>query len=88
MTSTLPPLVQAVSGAVGSATANAVSYPLDLVATRLQTTTSSRLKGFRGVVEALRHILRTEGWGGLYDGLGTDTAATIISKYLLPLFAS
>lgn len=46
MTSTLPPLVQAFSGAVGSATANAVSYPLDLVTTRLQTTKSKRLQGW------------------------------------------
>lgn len=45
MTSTLPPLVQAVSGAVGSAAANAIVYPLDLVSTRLQTTSSKKLKG-------------------------------------------
>lgn len=45
MTSNLPPLVQAVSGAVGSAAANAIVYPLDLVSTRLQTTSSRRLKG-------------------------------------------
>lgn len=46
MTSTLPPLVQAFSGAMGSATANAVSYPLDVVTTRLQTTKSKKLRGF------------------------------------------
>ena len=45
MTSTLPPLVQAFSGAVGSASANAIVYPLDLVATRLQTTSSKKLRG-------------------------------------------
>ena len=37
--------------------------------------------GFSGVLRALRHVLKTEGWSGLYDGLPTDTAATIISKY-------
>ncbi|KAJ3904981.1 hypothetical protein F5879DRAFT_25944 [Lentinula edodes] len=36
MTSTLPPLVQAVAGAVGSASANTLTYPLDLVTTRVQ----------------------------------------------------
>lgn len=82
MTSTLPPLVQAFSGAVGSATANAIVYPLDLVATRLQTASSKRLRGFSGVLRALRHVLETEGWSGLYDGLPTDTAATIISNFL------
>jgi solute carrier family 25 (peroxisomal adenine nucleotide transporter), member 17 len=45
MTSTLPPLIQAFSGSIGSATANAIIYPLDLVATRLQTTSSRKLKG-------------------------------------------
>lgn len=82
MTSTLPPLVQAVSGAFGSATANALVYPLDLVATRLQTTSSKQLRGFAGVLRALRHVLETEGWSGLYDGLPTDTAATITSNFL------
>ncbi|EKM53611.1 uncharacterized protein PHACADRAFT_99150 [Phanerochaete carnosa HHB-10118-sp] len=85
MTSTLPPLVQAFSGAVGSAAANMVVYPLDLVATRLQTTSLKRLRGdvgFAGVLRALRHVLETEGWSGLYDGLPTDTAATIISNFL------
>lgn len=36
MTSTLPPLVQAVAGAIGSASANTLTYPLDLVTTRVQ----------------------------------------------------
>ncbi|KAI0343472.1 mitochondrial carrier [Trametopsis cervina] len=82
MTSTLPPLVQAFSGSVGSAAANAVVYPLDLIATRLQTTSSKKLRGFRGIVLALRHVVRSEGWHGLYDGLNTDTAATLISNFL------
>ncbi|KAI0753457.1 mitochondrial carrier domain-containing protein [Daedaleopsis nitida] len=82
MTSALPPLVQACSGALGSAAANAVSYPLDLVATKLQTTTSRRLQGLRGAIRLLRHILQTEGLAGLYDGLGADTASTIISNFL------
>ncbi|KAJ3881894.1 mitochondrial carrier domain-containing protein [Lentinula edodes] len=36
MTSTLPPLGQAVAGAIGSASANTLTYPLDLVTTRVQ----------------------------------------------------
>ncbi|TCD66263.1 hypothetical protein EIP91_001592 [Steccherinum ochraceum] len=84
MTSTLPPLVQAVSGSIGSATANAVSYPLDLVATRLQTTSSR----FRGIVRALRHIIRSEGWSGMFDGLETDTIAQLLSNFLYFYFYS
>lgn len=37
------------------------------------------------MLRALRHILEKEGWSGLYDGLGTDTAATITSKYVTVL---
>ncbi|KAJ3983819.1 mitochondrial carrier domain-containing protein [Lentinula detonsa] len=36
MTSAFPPLVQAISGAIGSASANTLTYPLDLVTTRVQ----------------------------------------------------
>ena len=45
MTSVLPPFVQACSGAIGSVVANASSYPLDLVCTRLQL---SEKKGKHG----------------------------------------
>ncbi|KAI0628360.1 mitochondrial carrier domain-containing protein [Trametes polyzona] len=82
MTSSLPPLVQAWSGALGSATANAISYPLDLVATKLQTTSSRKLQGVHGVLRLLRHILHTEGLPGLYDGLGVDTSSTLVSNFL------
>ncbi|KAI0764362.1 mitochondrial carrier domain-containing protein [Trametes elegans] len=82
MTSSLPPLAQALSGALGSAAANSISYPLDLVATKLQTTSSRRLRGYRGAIRLLRHVLHTEGLAGLYDGLGPDTASTLISKFL------
>ncbi|KAI0359228.1 mitochondrial carrier [Trametes cingulata] len=82
MTSSLPPLAQAWSGALGSAAANSITYPLDLVATKLQTTTSNRLRGLRGVLRLLRHIVRAEGVAGLYDGIGADTASTLISNFL------
>ncbi|KAI0667100.1 mitochondrial carrier [Trametes maxima] len=82
MTSSLPPLAQAWSGALGSATANAISYPLDLVATKLQTTTSKKIRGLRGAVRLIKHVMHTEGLTGLYDGLGADTASTITSNFL------
>lgn len=80
MASSLPPLAQACAGAFGSATANAVSYPLDLVATKLQISQARRTRGLNGAVRLLRYILRKEGLAGLYDGLGADTASTIVSK--------
>ncbi|KAE9404742.1 mitochondrial carrier [Gymnopus androsaceus JB14] len=45
MTSTLPPLVQAISGAIGSASANTLTYPLDLVTTRVQLASPPRAQG-------------------------------------------
>ena len=100
MTSALPPLVQACSGALASASANAISYPLDLVATRVQTTRNPHLRGMsrqlslimslhkcdtvdlKGALRILKHILRTEGLSGLYDGLSTDTASTVLSRWV------
>ncbi|EJD08098.1 mitochondrial carrier [Fomitiporia mediterranea MF3/22] len=81
MTSTLPPLVQACSGAIGSAAANASSYPLDLVCTRLQTADSPKRQGLSTAIDTLKRILRKRGVGELYDGLETDTAATLVSSF-------
>ncbi|KDR75555.1 hypothetical protein GALMADRAFT_68813 [Galerina marginata CBS 339.88] len=86
MTSTLPPLVQAFSGAVGSASANALIYPLDLITTRLQLDPPKRSKalglgGLHGAVLIFRHILRKYGWRAFYDGLWADTCATLLSNF-------
>ncbi|KAI0035612.1 mitochondrial carrier domain-containing protein [Vararia minispora EC-137] len=80
MTSTLSPLTQAVTGAVGSASANALAYPLDLVTTRLQTTRSRKLQGIRGALAVLRYTISRHGVDALYDGLASDTASTLISR--------
>ena len=80
MTSALPPLAQACSGALGSAAANAILYPLDLVATKLQTTTSRKFRGTRGLLLLIGRILQREGLAGLYNGLPADTASTLLSK--------
>ncbi|TFY68135.1 hypothetical protein EVG20_g3680 [Dentipellis fragilis] len=82
MTSTLSPIIQAFSGAVGSASANAFSYPLDLVTTRLQTTRSKRLQGLRGALAILRYTIKKYGVRALYDGLHSDIASTILSSFL------
>jgi len=83
MTSTLPPIVQAFSGAAGSAAANALTYPLDIVVTRLQLDSPERSKergGVRGAKLILSQILEKHGWRALYDGLWPDTCATLLSK--------
>ncbi|KAI0060613.1 mitochondrial carrier [Artomyces pyxidatus] len=78
MTSTLPPLVQAFSGALGSAAANAVAYPLDLVTTRLQTTKHRGLTA-RNVIQ---NTVQKHGVAALYDGLPSDSAYTLLTNFL------
>ncbi|KAJ6590122.1 mitochondrial carrier domain-containing protein [Mycena vulgaris] len=84
MTSTLPPLVQAFSGAIGSASANALTYPLDLVTTRVQLDSRKKAKrssGLHGAVRILRGIIKKRGIQDIYTGLGTDTGATLLSNF-------
>ncbi|KAJ7047828.1 mitochondrial carrier domain-containing protein [Mycena alexandri] len=84
MTSNLPPLVQAFSGAIGSASANTLTYPLDLVTTRLQLDSPEKAKrssGHHGAIRILRGIIRKRGFQDLYAGLATDTGATLLSNF-------
>lgn len=87
MTSNLPPLAQAFSGALGSAVANAISYPLDLVGARLQTErrqkrtdANTNTNAPAAAMREIRRIVRSRGLEGLYSGLQTDTGATLLSK--------
>ncbi|KAK7472297.1 hypothetical protein VKT23_000417 [Stygiomarasmius scandens] len=98
MTSTLPPLVQAVAGAIGSASANALTYPIDLATTRLQLQHPQSVvkrgkrprgpSGIQGGVLLLRSIAQEYGLAALYDGLLTDTGATLLSNFLYFYFYS
>ncbi|KAF9463609.1 mitochondrial carrier domain-containing protein [Collybia nuda] len=86
MTSTLPPLVQAFSGAIGSASANILTYPLDLVTTRVQLDPpvdrkSRKPRGILRAILIIRHIIRRNGLSALYDGIWTDTGATLLSNF-------
>lgn len=79
MTSSLPPLAQALAGGAASVVSSALVYPLDTVTSRLQVVTKRR-KGYGSVLEALRTVLREEGWSSLYRGLGADSLSTFISN--------
>ncbi|XP_021673547.2 uncharacterized protein LOC110659806 isoform X2 [Hevea brasiliensis] len=58
-----------VGGGMAGITAASVTYPLDLVRTRLAAQTN--IIYYRGILYALRTIIREEGVLGLYKGLGT-----------------
>ncbi|KAK4704178.1 hypothetical protein P7C70_g2034, partial [Phenoliferia sp. Uapishka_3] len=85
MASTLPPLLQASSGALGAALANVASYPLDTITTRIQTASrpKSRKRNSKdSLVSAGRALYETEGWTGFFRGIGADTVSTAISNFL------
>ncbi|KAL1729484.1 mitochondrial carrier domain-containing protein [Schizophyllum commune] len=85
MTSTLPPIVQAVSGAIGSASANALVYPLDLITSRIQLEKSPRRQN---PIHILRDIVDRHGLPALYTGLSPDTIATLLSNFFYFYFYS
>ncbi|GFY93228.1 mitochondrial substrate carrier family protein [Actinidia rufa] len=60
--------VHFVGGGLAGMTAASVTYPLDLVRTRLAAQRSTIY--YRGISHALHTICRDEGFGGLYKGLG------------------
>ncbi|KAG8895456.1 hypothetical protein FRC01_012353 [Tulasnella sp. 417] len=84
MTSVLPPLAQAVSGGLGSVVANTGSYPLDVIATRLQTQRTSgdpKAKKLKPL-DVVKDIVRRNGWSGFYAGFASDSLATLISNFI------
>jgi hypothetical protein len=86
----LEALGHATSGAAGAAISNVATYPLDLIITRLQIqkqiqNTGGSAKGgereeeyYRGFVDAVRKIVRADGWKGLWRGVDSDTIKTML----------
>ncbi|WVR06907.1 hypothetical protein IAU60_003943 [Kwoniella sp. DSM 27419] len=82
MDSTLPPLLQATSGALGSAVGNAIVYPLDMATTRMQTNAKRPHDERLNLSETLSHLLMRRGLAEMYSGLGADTISTLLSNFL------
>ncbi|RUP03064.1 mitochondrial carrier domain-containing protein [Jimgerdemannia flammicorona] len=88
----LPPIGHALSGAVGSAIANCIVYPLDISVTRLQIEKKKKDEAGDGsfpedkeptLISNIVDIYRNEGGiRGLYAGLGSDTLATVLSNFI------
>lgn len=62
-------LAHALAGTGAGSIACLATYPLDLVKTRFQV---SKHPGYSGTVDALQQIVRREGVGALYKGIGTS----------------
>ena len=85
----LPALGHAISGSIGASVSNIVTYPLDLIITRLQIQRHIR-KGFsvqdaeeyKSVKDAVLKIYEREGLKGLYSGIAQDTLKSAIDSFL------
>ncbi|GAA5980271.1 hypothetical protein JCM11641_005525 [Rhodosporidiobolus odoratus] len=98
MTSPLPPLAQATSGALGGVISNAIVFPLDTLTSRLQTSSrsarsrsaqsssgsskNSKQGGYSSLSTAIRTIVSREGWQAFYAGLGPDSLSTLVSQFV------
>lgn len=70
-----------VAGATSGFLATMMLHPLDLIKTRfhVQEHGSRRLPHYAGMLDAVRKIIRLEGWGGLYGGLGPNIVGNTAS---------
>jgi adenine nucleotide transporter 17 len=90
----LPALSHALSGAGGAAISTAITYPLDLVTTRLKAQRQLVAEGrlapgdrYSGVLDAMARIGRREGGpGAFYAGLAQDLAKSVVDQFLFFLF--
>ncbi|KAJ4420576.1 hypothetical protein N0V82_004244 [Gnomoniopsis sp. IMI 355080] len=90
----LPAIGHAISGATGTAISTTITYPLDLVNTRLKVQRQFYKDGaispseqYSGLADAFSKIFERE--GGLrafYAGLGSDVAKSVADSFLFFLF--
>lgn len=90
--SILPALRNASAGAGGTTVANVITYPLDLVCTRLQVQQksagtkedgSTKRQEYDSVVDAIRKIYGNEGGiPAFYNGIAGDTLKAVLDSFL------
>ncbi|CAL9736660.1 peroxisomal adenine nucleotide transporter 1 [Monosporozyma servazzii] len=83
-------LESAITGAIASAMANTVVYPLDLSKTLIQTqhhdkkhgeNTTIPSKKYNNVIDCMKDIFKTKGIKGLYQGSTTSIVGTFIMNF-------
>ena len=71
------------AGSAAKLVASCISYPHEVVRTRLREHHNSDAANKRGMVGWLRHLARVEGISGLYGGLGIHLLRTVPNAALL-----
>lgn len=77
------------AGSVGASTSNLITYPLDLIITRLQiqkqyqkNASDTSVQEYRGLIDATEKIYNNEGGlSGFYAGLASDTLKTLADSF-------
>jgi hypothetical protein len=79
----LSPFGHALSGSGGAVLALAITYPLDVIKTRLQVQTndSAFTTHYNSMMDALMQIVRNEGIEGLYAGLPSGIIGTASTNF-------
>jgi adenine nucleotide transporter 17 len=74
-----------VAGALAKIAATLLTYPVLLVKSRLQASSKSDDSAMRydGTIDALRRIVREEGYGAFYRGMGTKMTQTVFASALM-----
>lgn len=77
-TGRIGPLNSMLAGSVGGIAATVVTYPTDMVKTRLTVAHSDPSKSkYKGMVDAFRVIAKEEGWQAFYKGMSTSIIGVI-----------
>ena len=71
-------------GALGKLAATSITYPYITVKSRMHVATKDGPQD--GMVQSLKRIIREEGWGGLYKGIGPKVSQSVITAAFLFAF--
>lgn len=83
MQTKLPPLLQATSGALGSAVGNCIVFPLDVATTRMQHASKKPKTRRLPLILTLHRLLsRRHALTRIYSGLKADTLSTVLSSFI------
>ena len=73
-------------GALAGSISQTLTYPFDVLRRKMQVTAMGQgVLGYKydGAIDAMRHIMRNEGWRGLYRGLWPNLRRSLTPRYPL-----